>query len=276
MAEVLDWLLAGDPAIVWQVQRDLLDQPYQQTRDRVAHEGWGAELLRHRGPDAAWPGWYSPKWTSTFYSLQLLQQLGVPSPETVELLLDRFWDGRLFRPWQSPHDDICVTGMMLTMANTAGIPMPGAAERLLEAQLPDGGWNCRRTAAHSSLHTTISVLEALGDNAAGREFLLRHHLYKSHRTGEVIRPEFTRISFPCYWHYDVLRALDYWRAHDWDDRLADAIELLRGKGRNGRWPVQNKHAGRSWFEMERTGQASRWNTLRALRVLQWADQSRNT
>ena len=284
MDEVLEWLLAGDPAIVWQVQRDLLDEPFEATRARVANEGWGAELLSPRRADFTWPGWYARKWISTFYSLQVLQQLGVPAPETVEALL-QFWDGHLFRPWHVTHDDTCVTGMMLTMANNAGVPMPGAVERLLELQLPDGGWNCRDAPAHYSMHTTISVLEALAplesDGAiaeapgAGREALLRHRLFHSHRTGEVIRPEFTRFSFPCYYHYDVLRALDYWRGFEWDERLADGMTLLRGKARDGRWPLQNKHPGRTWFDMEQPGKPSRWNTLRALRVLRWADQPRN-
>lgn len=280
MDEVLDWLLTGDPAVRWQVQRDLLDAPYEATRARVSQEGWGAQLLSHRRPDFSWPGWYSPKWTSTFYSLQVLQLLGVPAPESVHVLLDRFLQDGHFRPWQIQRDDTCVTGMMLAMANTAGVEMPGAVERLLAEQLPDGGWNCRQAPDHYSMHTTISVLEGLApletdalvcDAArAGREALLSHRLYLSHRTGEVIRAEFTRFSFPCYWHYDVLRALDYWRGLEWDERLGDAVELLRGKARNGRWSLQNKHAGRTWFDMEKPGTPSRWNTLRALRVLAWA------
>jgi hypothetical protein len=90
----------------------------------------------------------------------------------------------------------------------------------------------------------------------------------------VVRASFTRFSFPCYWHYDVLRALDYWRAFAWDDRLSDAVELLVSKRRRGTWTLQNKHRGRTWFDMETPGRPSRWNTLRALRVLDWA-QPRN-
>jgi hypothetical protein len=279
--DVLDWLMAGDPAIRWQVQRDLLDQPWERERARVAREGWGAQLLSHRQPDGSWAtGWYSPKWTSTFYSLQVLQALGVPAPESVHVLLDRFLVDGHFRPWHKPADDTCVTGMMLAMANEAGVPMPGAVDRLLEEQFPDGGWNCRGAARHYSLHTTISALEGLAalesDPAvreaaeAGREALLGRRLFRSRRTGEVIRPEFTRFSFPCYWHFDVLRALDYWRGYAFDDRLTDALDLVRGKARDGRWPLQNKHPGRTWFDMEQPGRPSRWNTLRALRVVKWA------
>lgn len=286
MGDVLHWLGAGDPAIRWQVQRDLTDEPWTATRELVFQQGWGAELLSHRSADGTWPtGWYSPKWVSTFYSLQVLQQLGVPAPESVHALLDGgLHDGGIFTPWVAHHDDLCVTGMMLTMARVAAVDMPGAVDRLLDTQFPDGGWNCQLDDAHSSLHTTLSVLEGLASFEdredvraaadAGREFLLRHRLYRSHRTGEVIRPEFTRFSFPHYWFYDVLRALDYWRGHDWDDRLADALDLVHTKQRDGLWNLQNKHPGRTWFDMESPGTPSRWNTLRALRVLRWASSAR--
>lgn len=283
MAEVLDWLLDADPAIRWQVKRDLLDEPWEETRAAVAKHGWGAQLLGHRGEDGTWPtGWYSPKWVSTFYSLQLLQVLGVPAAESVRALFDvGLHEGGDFRPWQVAHDDICVTGMMLGMARAAGVEMPGACDRLLSTQGADGGWNCQREDTHSSVHTTLNVLEGLvgfesdaevaAAARAGREFLLTHHLYRSHRTGEVIRPEFTRFSFPYYWYYDVLRALDYWRGQPWDGRLADAVDLVRRRCVDGRWKLQNRHAGRTWFDMETVGAPSRWNTLRALRVLRWVE-----
>lgn len=281
MAEVLDWLVEGDPAIRWQVQRDLVDEPWAATRAQVTTQGWGLQLLSHRSADGIWPtGWYSPKWVSTFYSLQVLQQLGVPAPESVRALLDfGLHDDGIFTPWSAHNDDLCVTGMMLGMAQTAGVVMPGAVDRLLSTQFPDGGWNCQRTASHSSMHTTLSVLEGLAPfeeradvraaAESGREFLLGHRLYRSHRTGDVIRPSFTLFSFPHYWFYDVLRALDYWRGHPWDDRLTDAVDLVRAKGRGGRWKLQGRHSGRTWFDMEKPGQPSRWNTLRAMRVLRW-------
>ncbi len=286
MDDVLGWLCEGDPAITWQAQRDLVGGDWRSTRARVAESGWGAELLSHRRADGTWPdGWYDPKWTSTFYSLQVLQQLGVPAPESAAALLraGRRDDGT-FRLWTSGRDDVCVTAMMFAMATEAGLPMPGALDGLLARQMRDGGWNCRRDASHASFHTTLSVLEALvpfesdgGVQQAaqqGREFLLAHRLFRSHRTGEVVRASFTRFSFPCYWYYDVLRALDYWRGFAWDDRLTDAMELLVSKRRHGTWTLQNKHRGLTWFDMETPGRPSRWNTLRALRVLDWA-QPRN-
>ncbi len=286
MDEVLEWLLAGDPAIGWQVQRDLTDGDWQGTRLRVASEGWGSQILSHRRADGTWPtGWYSPKWTSTFYSLQVLQQLGVPAPESVRALLGQGLrpDGT-FLPWSSGREDVCVRAMMLTMATGAAVAMPGAVERLLADQLPDGGWNCQRQATHASFHTTISTLEALAPfestqsevahaAAAGREFLLAHRLFRSHRTGEVARESFTRFSFPHYWYYDVLRALEYWRAFAWDPRLDEAVGLVARKRRAGRWTLQGTHPGQTWVDMERAGAPSRWNTLRALRVLAWADRA---
>jgi hypothetical protein len=163
------------------------------------------------------------------------------------------------------------------------------AGHLLEQQMPDGGWNCRRPqgATHSSVHTTISALEGLwhyelsrgrelravrAAQHRGREFLLVHRLFRSHRTGEVIKAVFTQFSFPPRWHYDILRALDYFQAVNapCDQRVAEAIDIVRnGRRADGRWPLQNRYRGKTYFEMERLGGASRWNTLRALRVLKW-------
>jgi hypothetical protein len=111
----------------------------------------------------------------------------------------------------------------------------------------------------------------------GREFLLAHRLFRSHRTGEVIKPAFTRFAFPPRWHYDVLRALDHFQTVDAprDRRLAEAIEIVRRRCReDGRWPLDHAYPGKTYFELERVGAPSRWNTLRALRVLKWWDRGR--
>ena len=220
--DVLSWLIAGDPAVVWQAQCDLMALPvatWSKTRRRVAREGWGAELLRHRSSDGTWGGgWYSPKWTSTFYSLQLLAILGGGGhPDAVatgRLLLDRgVGDDGAVRLWVTQHPDTCVTGMLLQIACAVGLGADPACEAmagsLLREQMDDGGWNCerRRGATHSSFDTTLSVLEGLSAWEApaplaprvsaasdgGREFLLAHRLYRSHRTGEVVHPTLTLL-----------------------------------------------------------------------------------
>ena len=196
--------------------------------------------------------------------------------------------GVAFRP-TSKMGDACVTAMMVMLGSYFG--MRGAevdrfVDWLLEDIQPDGGWNCERPwgTRHGSFHTTITVLEAFdeyGESSVryladgGREFLLEHRLYKSHRTGEVSKPEFTRFSFPPRWHYDVLRGLDHFQkiGGQRDERIQDAIDLLTTKSKDDRWKLQNHYQGKEWFRMEPVGRPSRWNTLRALRVLRWWESS---
>lgn len=298
---VMRWLLAGDSAIRWQVLRDLLKRSPRSVLDErrlVAREGWGARLLSLRDADGTWGGGlYNPKWTSTTYTLLLLRDFGLlpnasAAPTACKVLLEEGLrsDGGL--NFSSERSETCITGMILSLVSYFQVEDARAGrivKYLLREQMPDGGWNCRRWRGdtHSSVHTTISVLEGLhfhellyGRRSAelrraaanGREFLLRHRLFRSHRSGRVIRSEFTRLAFPPRWHYDILRALDYFRAVDAarDPRLAEAVEMIRTKARpDGRWVLENSYAGRSFFELERRGLPSRWNTLRALRVLEW-------
>lgn len=297
------WLLSGDPSIRWQAQRDLLDQPpsvFEPIRGLVASQGWGAELLSHQDLEGTWAGGlYGPKWTSTTYTLLVLWRCGLPRDDSrarrgVELLWDgaRYFEGALTPAVTVDGPEACVTAMYLSLATYFGFEDPRIADAiawLLDNQLEDGGWNCRSPRfgdRHSSFHTTISVLEAFAEiessahhprvvraSNRGREFLLAHHLYKSHRTGEIVDPVLTRLSFPPRWHYDVLRGLDHLQAvrAPWDERCRDAVELLLSKRRkDGAWPLQHRHAGEVWFDMEEHGGSSRWNTLRALRVLRWA------
>jgi hypothetical protein len=295
----IDWLLEGDPAIRWQVEGDLLKVSGQAaaTRKRVASEGWGAALLAEQAPDGLWGnGLYNPKWTSTFYTLLTLATLGLPpgNPRGArgsEVLLEKGIgpDGGIdySRPRRA-QSELCITGMGLRIMATfleANARLAPIVRCLLETQLPDGGWNCHRDSAHGSFNTTISVLEGLAAWQAvagpardvtaaldrGREFFLVHRLFRSHTTGQVARVAFTRLSFPPHWHYDVLRGLDYFQSVDAprDARFADAIELLLSKRRpDGRW-FASTHPGREFFRMEPPREPSRWNTLRALRVLQW-------
>lgn len=289
---LVDWLLAGDPAIRWQTLRDLQDRPFQREQRRVAAEGWGARLLALQDADGRWGGGiYTPKWTSTTYTLLLLRDMGLPGNPLVlkacrRLLDEGFWrDGGInYYPRRATRSETCITAMVLAVASRFGLEderLAALAAHLRAAQMADGGWNCRAVpgcggATHSSFHTTILALEALPaqseSSARAREFLLAHRLFRSHRTGAVAKSEFTRFHFPPRWHYDVLRGLDYFRAAGFarDPRLQDAIDLLESRRQpDGTWLLAKGYPGRSFFELEPAGEPSRWNTLRALRVLKW-------
>ncbi len=299
---VLDWLLKADPSIRWQVQRNLLGMPPQLCEDeraRVALAGWGKRLLSKQDSDGKWGrGIYSPKWTSTTYTLLLLRDLGLPQDNAQAVgACQHFWsrglchDGGINLFKGIDYSEQCVNGMLLGLLSyfrSTDPRLPSVAGFLLRQQMPDGGWNCRsvRGATHSSFHTTISVLEGLREyqsyagkdartaSAVGKahEFLLCHRLYKSHHTGRVVDSEMTRMHFPPRWHYDILRALDYFRSvgASPDPRMKDAIGELCGKQRaDGRWLLNRPWPGRAFFDMEAAGKPSRWNTLRALRVLRW-------
>jgi len=302
----MEWLLEGDPAIRWQALRDLsAARPVavERERRRVAREGWGARILALQAPDGQWGGGlYTPKWISTTYTMLLLRGLGLmpgcpAAAKACALLLDRgvYADGGInFWLRTYPHSEACVTGMVLSVASYFQFEddrLDRLACHLLARQMRDGGWNCRDRggATHSSFHTTISVLESLRDyemlkrreaaslreaQERGREFLLAHRLFRSHRTGAVVDSAMTRFAFPPRWHYDILRALDYLRdcGAEPDKRMSEAIDIVRRRqGRDGRWLLQNRYPGKVFFEMEEAGQPSRWNTLRALRVLRWWD-----
>lgn len=301
--QIIAWLMRGDPSIRWQVQRDLLDAPpavYEAERCRVAEQGWGARLLEKQNPDGMWAnGIYSPKWTSTTYTMLLLKHLGLPPEDqhahhACAIFLEKgfYHDGGINFFKSFKHSETCVTGMILSLLCYFRLPderVHRIAEHLLDQQMKDGGWNCERPrgATHGSFHTTISVLEsfheyvlayprhkqAIQDSVQrAHEFLLLHRLYRSHRTGKIADPVMTRIFFPPRWHYDFLRALDYFRAVNAprDERMTEAIDLLHRKQlADGRWKQGSHWAGRMFFEMEKVGQPGRWNTLRALRVLKW-------
>jgi hypothetical protein len=297
-SSILTWLLEGDPAIRWQTLADLVEADetvVQAERQQVALQGWGARLLSYQEPSGLWAGGlYTPKWTSTTYTMLLLRQLGLPPdhPQALkacQLLLDKgfYRDGGINYFASLKHSETCVTGMVLSILAYFEFEderLDRLAEHLLEQQMPDGGWNCQSYdgATHSSFHTTISVLEGLAEyekrhssarvvesQQRGVEFLLCHRLFRSHRTGAVVDPRMTRFSFPPRWHYDIMRALDYLQARrfPYDERLSEAIALVKQKQKaDGTWPLQNRHPGRTFFEMEEVGQPSRWNTLRALRI----------
>lgn len=296
------WLLEGDPSIRWQALRDLAaagPRTVAREQRRVAEEGWGARLLALQDSGGLWAGGlYNPKWTSTTYTMLELRSFGLAPghPQALKacrVLLDRglYRDGGINYICSHKYSETCITGMVLSILSYFGLEderLEVVVKHLLGRRMADGGWNCEsyRGHTHGSFHTTISVLEGLREyekrsgaqaaaareaQARGREFLLVHRLFRSHRTGEVVNPAMTRFAFPPRWHYDVLRALDYFRDCDArDDRLEEAIGIVRKRRRpDGRWLLQNRYPGRTHFEMEQPRQPSRWNTLRAMRVLRW-------
>ena len=306
---VIDWLLDADPSIRWQVMRDLLDAPPSEVaaeRARVATDGWGAQLLALQGADGLWDGgtyragWvdeskpFFDTWTATHFSLQLLREFGLDpiSPEAaraVSLVRENVrWEanGALYFEGE---EEPCINGIALAIGAYFGQNVDGIVPRLLTDELADGGWNCWAPygATVSSFHSTLSVLEGLlewehaGGSSSevttarrrGEEYLLERRLFRRLSTGRIVDPRFTMFSFPPRWYYDVLRALDYFRRAGAkpDDRVADAVALVADRREaDGRWPLENTHQGATHFEMESEGFPSRWNTLRALRVLRWA------
>ena len=309
--ELMEWLLDTDPAIRWQVMRDLTGDPVDVVtaeRARVAAEGWGVQLLALQDTDGSWdggtyrPGWvdeskpFFDAWTATHFSLQLLRDFGLDpdSPEArhaLPLVRENVrWeanDARYFGGETEP----CINGIALANGAYFGEAVDGMVDILMSGQLKDGGWNCWADygATVASFNTTICVLEGLAAweragglsdevtaaRSRGEGYLLERGLMRTKSTGQIIDPRFTMFSFPAYWYYDVLRGLDYFRSTGaaFDERCADAIDLVVSKrDAEGRWPLENTHQGPTHLEMEGPdGFPSRWNTLRAMRVLNWAD-----
>jgi hypothetical protein len=307
---VIEWLLDSDPSIRWQVMRDLLRAPAAEVaaeRARIASDGLGARLLALQGADGAWAGVaWNHGWDSTMHVLTMLRELGV-DPASAEvrravgLVRDRVtwrgwdWDGSwrgldfAGTPFFVGEVEPCINGQVAASGAYFGQDVQRIIDRLLGEQLADGGWNCEAAngSTRSSFNTTICVLEALleyelaGGSSAevtaarlrGQEYLLERGLLRRRSTGEVIDAAWTRFAFPSWWHYDVLRGLEYLRRAGArpDARVAEAIALVEARrDGDGRWPLENQHPGTMAVDLgEAEGQPSRWNTLRALRVLDW-------
>lgn len=300
---VVDWLLDSDPSIRWQVMRDLTDAPAATVaaeRTRVASEGLGARLLARQAADGQWGGaaWKKNEWDSTMHVLWMLRDLGI-DPEAAEvrealsLVRDRVtWTGWVAyegNPFFVGEVEPCINGQVGAIGAYFGEDIEGIIERLLGEQLADGGWNCQAEngSKRGSFHTTICVLEALIEHeragggipgvtearVRGEEYLLERGLLRRQSNGEVIDETWTRFAFPVWWHYDVLRGLEYLREAGVrpDERVAEAIELVGSKrDSEGRWAVEWRHPGGMAIEIDdHVGRPSRWNTLRALRVLRW-------
>ncbi len=291
----LKWLLDSDPAIRWQVMRDLTGESpsaIAAERSRVATEGWGAQLLARQSPAGNWGG--SPRgWRNdlpkedrglliTLYSLTVLMDLGLdPASKEAHKMIDRV-DKRLVfkqlnnRPYLHGETEPCINARILGIGSYFKEPNDALADQLLGEQLKDGGWNCEAPKSRrSSFHTTICVLEGLLEyERAGRisvavtrarnraeNYLLERRMFRSRRTAEVIDKRWLRFSFPTFWHYDVLRGLDYLRnaGSKPDSRVREAIEtVIERRHQNGRWPLNLLHPEYIPLEMESgVGRASR-------------------
>ena len=301
MNNILKWLLQGDVSIQYLTKKYLLkesESDLQILRKRIAVEGWGKRFLDARSANGHWGrGFYQPKWISSHYTLLDLRCLEIepvePIMETIAMIIEQSKapDGSINESKTFQSGDLCVNGMFLNYASFFGFPeseLKSIVDYVLENQMPDGGFNCEgktKGAKHSSMHTTMSVLEGIWEfvkagnqyrvdevdkaRKNAEEFLLMHRLYQSDKTWKIIDKKWTMLSFPPRWRYDILRALIYFvdAGLPYDSRMADAIDLLKSKRRkDGTWPVQMKHPGQVHFDMENIGTSSRFNTLRALRV----------
>ncbi|MGL1890124.1 MAG: hypothetical protein OCD02_00790 [Spirochaetaceae bacterium] len=296
----MKWLLEGDVSIQYQVYRDLLGIDKKDIQKIIEIKGWGRSYLSKRKSNLHWGSdFYQPKWISTHYTLLDLRNLNLRQEnviikETINMVLDtlKAEDGGIkLGPSTTEYSDICVNGMVLNYASyfkSEDKKLFSVVDSILKEIMPDGGFNCRTTrsgATHSSLHTTISVLEGLYEfqktgidyrteeinsvREMSEEFILQHQLYLSDKTGKIISKNFIKIPYPCRWRYDILRALDYfcYSGKSLDIRMDNAIEILKGKrNKDGLWKVNAPYPGQVHFKMEDAGKPSRWNTLRALRI----------
>lgn len=298
-SNLIEWLLEGDVSIQYQVYRDLLSEIREDLRERIVTEGWGKAFLDCQNPDGHWGlSYYQPKWTSTHYTLLDLRNLCFPQdhPEIRKILTkiaaeEKGRDGGINPSRTVGQSDVCLNGMFLNFASYFKSDEGGlrsVVDHILDQRMRDGGFNCRLNrsgAVHSSLHSTLSVAEGIREyhvngyqyrleelldaEKTSIEFLLLHRLYLSDSTGEVIHPDFLRLAYPGRWRYDILRALDYLRRTGLtgENRLEPALQQLVAKQKKPGWWTSVKHTGKTYFHMEPSGQPSRWNTLRALRVL---------
>ncbi|TJY42346.1 hypothetical protein E5161_10135 [Cohnella pontilimi] len=282
-------------------------------RALVATKGVGARLIALQRADGSWAGAaWNRGWDSTMHVLSLLRELGLdPASDealrVVGLVRDRVkwrgwgedgtwrgleWEGN---PFFAGEVEPCINGQVAASGAYFRQDVQRIVDRLLSEQLPDGGWNCEAAngSLRSSFNTTICALEALLENELafgcsaevtkarlrGQEYFLERRLFKRLSTGEAIERDrkggagWMRFSFPTWWHYDILRGLEYLRKAGAtpDERVAEAIEMVESKrDSEGRWPLEYQHPGTMAVKVnEGEGQASRWITLRALRVLDW-------
>ena len=313
---VIDWLLDSDPSIRWQVMRDLLDAPeaeWRAERATVETAGWGARLLSCEDEDGQWAGgafvphdfdfreWQEvgQPWTATAFSLSQLREFGLdPASDRVRRAVELIgansrWDHAGEPYWEGEVEE-CINGRTVADGAYFGVDVSSIVGRLTGERLDDGGWNCERAngSARSSFATTINVLEGLLEyeratggtpesrqaRTSGEDYLLERSLFRRLSTGEPADEQFLSFVHPCRWHYDVLRALDYFRSAAApgvapDPRLGEAADHVRSRRlEDGTWLLDRSLPGRVWFDVDDgAGQPSRWVTLREMRVLRWWD-----
>ena len=299
----IDWLLDSDPAIRWQAMRDLAHaspQAIAAMRARVPREGVGAQILGCQGSDGAWHRPDAPDWLPTLFTMIFLRAAGAdradPAVHSAVARLDagafRWHEAFGKKPFFEGEVEPCINGGTLALAAYFGRPCEGLAQRLVSEQLEDGGWNCEAPKSlRSSFHTTICVLEGLLEyqravgftpditaaRRRGEEYLLERGLFRRRSSGAIANEAFLNFAFPPRYHYDVLRALDYFRdaGVQPSSRLNDALHVVESRRQaDGRWLLDRTHDEALAFKFgESVGEPSRWNTLRALRVIRWFEKA---
>ena len=299
--EIINWLLAGDPAIRWQVKHDLLKEDSNsilEERTKICVVGWGKKLLSFQDIDGKWSGQlYKGKWTSTTYSLQLLINFGMLPDNQTQLACHQLFINGLYNNEEIRFSsrqklrDNGLTGLVLGILSYFEYNnnlIHKIAEYLIKSQNADGSWfyDIKEGADKYSFENTMVILKGLNEYLKkynenhikfqkaiikGQEFLLKHNLFQDPSRGLSINNRWLKIAFPYYWFYDILVALDYFRENNIkDERLQAAINIIKEKqNEEGIWILECKHPGKTFFEMEQVGKPSRWNTLRCLRVIEW-------
>ena len=299
MKDVINWLLEGDVSLQYLTHKHLLGSDstiLEQLQNRIEAEGYGAEFLFHQNPNGHWGiYYYQTKWTSTHYTLLDLKNLGIsqalmPCREMVLRMIDECMlpDRGVNLAKSKLPSDICVDGMVLNYASYFCPEEPRLsklAEYLLSVQKGDGGFSWDVHSEKGDPHTTICVLEGLGQFRASVPghipselesaedkaiaFLLFNRLF-------VDDPDkrFRKLSYPYRYRYDLLRVLEYFASQHipYDPRMQPALEWLQAKQKkDGLWYLENQHKGNVHFTMEEVGKPSRFITLKALTILRYFD-----